>query len=165
MRIGIISDTHLSGHAQKLPDALVEGLSGVELILHAGDWVSPHVIELVEAIAPCEGVAGNNDGSEIIDRFGVKKLLNIAGFRIGLIHGDGYRKTTEERAREAFLSERPDIVIFGHSHIPYQQTIDGMFMFNPGSPTDKRRQPRFSYGIMELGETIQAQHFFYDNKA
>ncbi|MBD0383086.1 metallophosphoesterase family protein [Paenibacillus sedimenti] len=164
MRIGIISDTHLSDRVEKLPDVLVQGLQGVELILHAGDWVSPRVIELVEQIAPCEGVAGNNDGPDIIDRFGHKKLLTLGEYRIGLIHGDGYRKTTEERAREAFQAQQPDIVIFGHSHIPFQQTIDGVLMFNPGSPTDKRRQPRYSYGIIELGEKIRAEHFFYDSK-
>lgn len=165
MRIGVISDTHLSARVHKLPDALIAGLQGVELILHAGDWVSEHVVGLVEEIAPCEAVAGNNDGADIIERFGKKKIITVGGFRIGLIHGDGYRKTTEERAREAFREETPDIVIFGHSHIPYQQFIDGMLMFNPGSPTDKRRQPRYSYGIIELGDTFQAEHHYYDSKA
>jgi len=164
MRIGVIADTHLSDRVVKLPDALVEGLKGVDLILHAGDWVSPLVIDLVEQIAPCEGVTGNNDGPLIRERFGMSKLLTVAGYRIGMIHGDGSRKTTEERAREAFLAERPDVVIFGHSHIPYLQTIDGILMFNPGSPTDKRRQPRYSYGILELGDTIRAEHFYYDSK-
>ncbi|SDN75879.1 hypothetical protein SAMN04487897_104316 [Paenibacillus sp. yr247] len=165
MRIGVISDTHLSVRAQKLPDALIAGLEGVDLIIHAGDWVSEHVVEFVEQIAPCESVAGNNDSIDIIERFGLRKILTLGDYEIGLIHGDGFRKTTEERAREAFQAERPDIVIFGHSHIPYQQTINGMLMFNPGSPTDKRRQPQYSYGIIELGESIQAEHFFYDNKA
>ncbi|MDD9267942.1 metallophosphoesterase family protein [Paenibacillus sp. GCM10023248] len=164
MRIGIIADTHLSARAQKLPDALLAGLQGVELILHAGDWVSEHVVDLVEEIAPCEAVAGNNDGPEIVERFGRKKIVTAGGYRIGLIHGDGFRKTTEERAREAFREELPDIVIFGHSHIPYQQSVEGMLMFNPGSPTDKRRQPRYSYGIIELGATIQAVHHYYDSK-
>ncbi|GFZ87537.1 phosphoesterase [Paenibacillus marchantiophytorum] len=164
MRIGVISDTHLSARVPKLPDELIRGLQGVDLIIHAGDWVSDHVIDLVEAIAPCESVAGNNDGPEIIDRYGLRKILSLGGYRIGLIHGDGFRKTTEERAREAFLTERPDVVIFGHSHIPYKQTIDGILMFNPGSPTDKRRQPNYSYGILELSETIHAEHFYYESK-
>lgn len=164
MRIGVISDTHLSASVQKLPDALVAGLQGVDLILHAGDWVSEHVVELVEQIAPCEAVAGNNDGHAIIERFGLKKIVNVGKFRIGLIHGDGFRKTTEERAREAFRNEQPDIVIFGHSHIPFKQTIQGMLMFNPGSPTDKRRQPQYSYGIIELGDSIRSEHYYYDSK-
>lgn len=165
MRISIISDTHLSAKAVKLPDALIQGLHGVDLILHAGDWVSPHIVGLVEEIAPVESVAGNNDGAELILRFGRQKLLEIGGCRIGLVHGDGYRKTTEERARETFMSDRPDIVVFGHSHIPYQQQIDGILMFNPGSPTDKRRQPRYSYGIIELKEEIRAWHVYYDDKS
>ncbi|TXK85458.1 metallophosphoesterase family protein [Paenibacillus sp. N3.4] len=165
MRIGVIADTHLSERVQKLPDALVEGLQGVELIIHAGDWISPHVIGLVEQIAPCESVIGNNDGPDIRKRYELKKLLTYGGFRIGLIHGDGFRKTTEERAREAFEDEQPDIIIFGHSHIPFDQTIHGIRMFNPGSPTDKRRQPLYSYGILRLGESIHAEHFFYDNKS
>ncbi|MBP1995285.1 metallophosphoesterase family protein [Paenibacillus eucommiae] len=165
MKIGVISDTHLTDKVIKLPDALVEGLTGVDLILHAGDWMSPRVIDLLERIAPCSGVAGNNDGQEIIERFGRKRLLTLDGYRIGIVHGDGYRQTTEERARASFLEERPDVVIFGHSHIPYVQLVDGILMFNPGSPTDKRKQPRFSYGILELNEQIHAQHVFYDNKA
>ncbi|MNR40778.1 phosphodiesterase [compost metagenome] len=99
-----------------------------------------------------------------MERFGKKKLLTFGDFRIGLIHGDGFRKTTEVRAREAFEAERPHMVIFGHSHIPYLQNDQGTIMFNPGSPTDKRRQPRYSYGILELGEQWKAEHFFYESK-
>jgi putative phosphoesterase len=165
MRIGVISDTHLSERAVKLPDALVEGLTGVDYILHAGDWVSPQIVAMVERIAPCDGIAGNNDGPEIVDHFGRQKLIELGGYRIGLVHGDGYRKTTEERARETFQADHPAVVIFGHSHIPYMHWIDGMLMFNPGSPTDKRRQPEFSFGIMELTHEIKAWHVFYDSKA
>jgi len=165
MRIGVISDTHLSVRAEKLPDALIKGLAGVELILHAGDWVSPHVVGLVERIAPVEAVAGNNDGAELIARFGRSKLLNVGGVRIGLVHGDGVRKTTEERARETFLTDQPDIVVFGHSHVPFMQQIAGMLMLNPGSPTDKRWQPRYSYGLIELGADIRAWHEFYDDRS
>jgi putative phosphoesterase len=164
MRIGVISDTHLSARVTKLPDSLVAGLQGVDMILHAGDWVSLETVDLVEQLAPCEGVAGNNDGEEIMERFGKKKLIELGGYRIGIVHGDGIRKTTEERAREAFRQDQPHIVIFGHSHIPYLQTIEGMLMFNPGSPSDKRRQPQYSYGILELTDTIKAWHVFYDSK-
>lgn len=165
MRIGVISDTHLSHRAHKLPDALVEGLQGVDQILHAGDWVSMEIVDLVERIAPCDGVAGNNDGVEIVERFGRKKLLELGGFRIGIVHGDGVRGTTEERAREVFKQERPEMIIFGHSHIPYLKQVQGIWMFNPGSPSDKRRQPQYSYGIVELTEEIRAWHVYYDSKA
>lgn len=104
MRIGVISDTHMPMRAKNLPQALVNGLQGVDYILHGGDWVSLAVAEELAKIAPVDGVAGNNDGDEIIARFGRQKILTFEGYQIGMVHGDGYRKTTEERAvlRELF---------------------------------------------------------------
>ncbi|WP_192701830.1 metallophosphoesterase family protein [Paenibacillus sp. OAS669] len=162
MRIGVISDMHMFRRAKQLPQALLEGLHGVDLILHAGDWVDPGVVRLFEAIAPTDGVAGNNDGADIIERFGRQKVLNLSGWRIGLVHGDGGRKSTLEQAIDAFRDMRVDVILFGHSHIPYQGMHDGTLLLNPGSPTDKRRQPQYSYGIMELGSTIQATLYYYD---
>lgn len=165
MRIGIVSDTHIPMRAKNLPQALVKGLQGVDYILHAGDWVSLYVAEELAKIAPVDGVAGNNDGDEIIARFGKEKILTFMGFRIGIVHGDGYRKTTEERAYETFADAQVDVIIFGHSHAPYAQQRGQVLLFNPGSPTDKRRQKEFSYGILDLGKEIVAQHFYYSDKS
>ncbi|WCK56822.1 metallophosphoesterase [Aneurinibacillus sp. Ricciae_BoGa-3] len=165
MRIGVVSDTHMPSRANGIPKELAEGLKGVDLIVHAGDWVAPDVADLLEEIAPVEGVSGNNDGEEIRARFGRKKILQLAGFKIGVVHGDGSKWTTEKRAREAFRNETVDIIIFGHSHAPYREEVEGALLFNPGSPTDKRRQPLFSYGILELGQTLEARHFFYPDKS
>jgi putative phosphoesterase len=167
MRIGVISDTHLGVAAVKLPDALMSGLRGVDLILHAGDWVSPHVVALVEAIAPVESVAGNNDGPDIAGRFGYAKRLELDGVRIGLVHGDGFRKTTAERALDTFADDAPDVVVFGHSHIPEQRQVGRTLLFNPGSPTDKRRQPRYSFGmlIVQNGSVTDAKLIYFDSKA
>jgi hypothetical protein len=167
MRVGVISDTHLGAAAVKLPDALVSGLRGVDLILHAGDWVSPHVVALVEAIAPVESVAGNNDGPDIASRFGYSKRLELGGVRIGLVHGDGFRKTTAERALDTFADDAPDVVVFGHSHIPERRQVGRTLLFNPGSPTDKRRQPQYSYGVLTVqsGSKVAAELFYYDSKA
>lgn len=164
MRIGVVSDTHIPSRAKRLPPALMEGLQEVDMILHAGDFTSLDVVKELEAIAPLEGVAGNNDGEDILARFGRKKVLELGGFRIGLIHGDGKSKTTERRAWDAFAGQKVDAVIFGHSHAPLLRWHEGVLLFNPGSPTDKRRQPEFSYGILELGKTIAAQHYFYRSK-
>jgi putative phosphoesterase len=165
MRIGIVADTHMPRSAKKLPDALVKGLQGVHSILHLGDWTSLNVAEWLEQIAPVDGVAGNNDGEAVAARFGRKKVLELAGYRIGMVHGDGIRKTTEARAWEAFAGERVDVILFGHSHIPLGKQEKGVLLFNPGSPTDKRRQPLFSYGILELSDTIDAKHYFYSDKS
>jgi len=166
MRIGIISDTHMPARGRKLPDALAQGLQGVDLILHAGDWTDPRVADELEKIAPVDGIAGNNDGAEIRIRFGTLKLLHLKGKKIGMIHGDGFRMSAERRAREAFRNVNPDLIIFGHSHVPYKEVLDGVLMFNPGSPTDKRRQPRYSYGILELNDVgLSVRHHFYTDKS
>ncbi len=165
MRIGVVSDTHIPKRAKLLPRKLIEGLKGVDLILHAGDWVSLDVLASLKKIAPVNGVAGNNDGGDIRKMFGLRKILSIHGFKIGLVHGDGVTKTTIVRAKEAFIGKSVDIIIFGHSHKPYNQEHEGVLLFNPGSPTDKRRQTAYSYGIIELNETIKATHFFFRDKS
>lgn len=165
MKIGVVSDTHMPGHAKQLPKTLREGIAGVDLIIHAGDWQTLDVYRQFREIAPVEGVTGNVDGAEILKQFRYKKLLELAGFRIGVVHGHiGHGKTTPERARGIFENEDVDLIIFGHSHIPFDGEVDGIRLFNPGSPTDKRRQPRFSYGILELGENLTARHVYYENK-
>ncbi|MBN6188881.1 metallophosphoesterase [Aneurinibacillus sp. BA2021] len=164
MRIGVIADTHMPSRAKALPRALVGGLQGVDMIIHAGDFTSASIIGQLEEIAAVEGVAGNNDGPEIVERFGRKKVLTLGAYRAGLVHGDGKSKTTERRAIDAFAGEEVDMIIFGHSHAPLMRWHEGILLFNPGSPTDKRRQPQFSYGILELGEDIHAHHCFYPSK-
>lgn len=166
MKIGVVSDTHMYGNKAYLPQALRDGLAGVDLILHAGDWVSLEVVKLLEEIAPVDGVAGNNDGPEIIDRFGTQKLLRLENVIVGIVHGDGFGKTTERRAYEAFAGEPVDVIVFGHSHVPYIEERAGTLLFNPGSPTDKRRQTLYSYGILNIrdGNRIEAKHHFYESK-
>ncbi|WP_159883604.1 metallophosphoesterase family protein [Paenibacillus puerhi] len=168
MRIGIVSDTHLYDHKPELPAALVEGLSGVDLILHAGDWIAESIVDRFAAIAPVDGIAGNNDGPGIVRRFGRSKVLELAGYRIGLVHGDGGRSTPDTAYRTFCASggeASVDIVLFGHSHIPYQDMRGGVLLFNPGSPTDKRRQDMYSYGILELTEQIGARHYYYTDRS
>lgn len=164
MKVGVISDTHMPRFAKQLPKAVREGLEGVDLILHAGDWQSMWVYDELSLIAPVEGVAGNTDGWDIYDRFGRRKVIQLGGFKIGLVHGDGVGKTTEIRAFEAFKEDAVDAVIFGHSHVPLNIRHEGVLLFNPGSPTDKRRQPLYSFGLMTLGEEIKAEHVFFESK-
>lgn len=160
MRIGVVSDTHLRT-GKPLPRELIKGLNGVDMILHAGDWTSMDVADQLEAIAPLDGVAGNNDGHDIIERFKLSKVLELGKYRFGIVHGDGFRTTTELRAWNTFAGQQVDVIIFGHSHIPLQVIHEGVLLFNPGSPTDKRWQPQYSYGIIELGEEIRPQLFYF----
>jgi putative phosphoesterase len=165
--IGVVSDTHMPRHARVLPAALREGLHGVDFIVHCGDMVDAMAIPLLEAIAPLHAVAGNNDPSYLLQRFGKRKILEVGDVRIGVVHGhDGAGRSTLARAQNAFIDERVDAVLFGHSHIPYCERHDGVLYFNPGSPTDRRRQRQFSYGILRIsGSAIEPRLYFYADKS
>ncbi|WP_433923234.1 metallophosphoesterase family protein [Paenibacillus taichungensis] len=165
MKIIVISDTHLPRRARKLPDPLVEALSDADLILHAGDWSDWSVHKLLSAYAPVEGVAGNTDPPEIGQKLGFSRIVEADGLRLGLVHGHLGSKSTEQNAIHTFAGQQVDAVIFGHSHIPVMHTVNDVLIFNPGSPTDRRFQPQYSFGIMKthLGK-LQAEHVFYDVK-
>ena len=127
MRLAAVSDTHLPKFGKALPQALVDAIvaARIDLIVHLGDFTEPFVPALFEALGPFDAVAGNNDGPELVARFGRRKVLEIDGLRIGLTHGDlGLGSTTPQRARGVFASEAVAAVLFGHSHAPLVE-IDG----------------------------------------
>jgi putative phosphoesterase len=111
-------------------------------------------------------VAGNNDGPELVERFGRRKVVEVDGVRIGMVHGDlGPGRTTAERAAGSFGRHEVELVLFGHSHIPLVTALgDGRRLVNPGSPTDKRTQPRPSWGLIEVdaGAIVRAELVFFD---
>ncbi len=167
MKVGIVGDTHLPRFGDRLPAAVREGLrdEGVELILHLGDFTGLEVPALFEALAPLEAVAGNNDPPALVARFGRRKILELAGVRVGLVHGDGRGGTTVSRSLAAFAGEPVDVVCFGHSHQPLCERRDSVWIVNPGSPTDKRRQPRYSYAILEITRGRAAPRLvFFDRR-
>jgi uncharacterized protein len=165
--LGVVSDTHMPRHARLLPAALREGLAGVDVIVHCGDMVDAMAIPLFEAIAPLEAVAGNNDPAQLHHRFGKSKILQFGEFRIGVVHGhDGSGRSTLARAENAFKNERVNAVLFGHSHIPYCRYHDGILFFNPGSPTDRRRQRQYSFGIIRItSTTLEPKLYYYTDKS
>lgn len=153
--IGVVSDTHLPRFGSRLPRALLDGLAraGVERVLHAGDLTGPFVLEMLGEVAPVIAVAGNNDPAELREQLGTHRIVELGGRRIGLTHGHlGPGRTTPERARRAFEDERVDLVVFGHSHQPLwlPPTSGSPGLLNPGSPTDRRREPACSFAILEL---------------
>ncbi|MBA2489350.1 MAG: metallophosphoesterase family protein [Chloroflexi bacterium] len=169
MRIGVVSDTHLPRFGGRLPKALMDGLreARVELILHAGDLTELLVIDQLETIAPVEAVTGNNDGPAVRERYPRSRLLHLGGFRLGLVHGDGKGSRTVDRALRTFTElDAAEIICFGHSHIPLLEWRGATLVVNPGSPTDKRRQPRYSYATIDLQPGgIQPRHHFFDDRA
>ncbi|KGP81894.1 MULTISPECIES: metallophosphoesterase family protein [unclassified Paenibacillus] len=165
MNIIVISDTHLPRKARTLPEPLLEALANADLILHAGDWSDWDVYKLLSTYAPVEGVAGNTDPPEIGQKLGFSRIVEADGLRLGLVHGHLGAKSTEQNAIHTFAGQQVDAVTFGHSHIPVMHTVNDVLIFNPGSPTDRRRQPQYSFGILttELGK-LQAEHVFFDKK-
>lgn len=153
-RLVIVGDTHLPRFGRELPAALVAALEGADRILHVGDHTQPFVLDLLEAFAPTDAVAGNNDDPALVRRLGTSRVVTCEGIRIGMTHGHlGPGRTTPDRAFRAFASlgpAPPHAVAFGHSHQPMIERRDGIWMLNPGSPTDRRRQPTFSFLRVEV---------------
>lgn len=151
--IGVVSDTHIPRRAASLPPEVIDGLQGVELILHAGDLADESVIAGLEKIAPVYAVYGNVDPPELKAKLPGKRIIEYRGFRIGLIHGFGEHGSTLGRVLEAFRHEELHAIVFGHSHKPYNERLNGTLLFNPGSPTDKRFEVFYSYGLIIPQET------------
>jgi putative phosphoesterase len=155
-RVVLVGDTHLPRFGRQLPAPLVEGLADASLILHAGDITERFVLDLLARHAPVHAVAGNNDGPELLDALGWRRIVEVEGVRIGVTHGHhGGGRSTPERARLTFARDDPpvDVICFGHSHQPMIERIAGQWLLNPGSPTDRRREPSFSYIRMAVDGT------------
>lgn len=128
------------------------------MIIHAGDFKTGKVIDLLSAENKFVGVWGNNDGAAIREKIKEKEILKLNGYKIGIYHGHGDGKTTMDKAYDMFKEDKVDIIIFGHSHQPIIKTINKTLMLNPGSPTSKRKERWYSVIILELEkDSINAQ--------
>ena len=150
--IGIISDTHIP-HFKKLPDTLWEHFAGVELIIHAGDLSILSVIKELETIAPVVAVQGNVEEDEVIRTLPIKRDIMVGHCRIGIVHILGDAHNHEKLARQEFPKAR--VVVYGHSHIPWNEDRNGLLLFNPGSATDRRRQERCSVGLLNIDDEVE----------
>jgi uncharacterized protein len=152
VRIGVISDTHIADGAGHLPSVVLDAFKDVDLIIHAGDLVSLGVIdELKNSCSKVFVVAGNMDPEAIKSKYPQKQILEISGYRVGLMHGSGAPMNLLELLKRSFKEDACDLIIFGHSHKPMNERIDGILFFNPGSVTDMT-VPYNSYGVIELKE-------------
>ncbi|PKM79946.1 MAG: YfcE family phosphodiesterase [Firmicutes bacterium HGW-Firmicutes-14] len=150
MKIGIIADTHITKDLNRLKTFLEKHLSDVDMIIHAGDFKSIEVLNLLREFKSFTGIWGNNDSDEIKALLNETEIIELEGYRIGLFHGHGSRGTTIERAYSRFSDVQADVIIFGHSHQPVITTRQGVLLLNPGSPISKRKERWFSFIIMEL---------------
>jgi putative phosphoesterase len=146
MKLLLISDTH----ARPLPSELWSVVDTVDVVVHAGDWVTTDLLDDLEAVASrVVGCYGNNDGPELRARLPEVARVELDGVRLAVVHETGGAHGREQRCARAYPDI--DVLVFGHSHIPWDSTAaNGLRLLNPGSPTDRRRQPTFTWMTAEI---------------
>ena len=151
MLIAVISDTHLPRGTRRLPDACVERIAASDLLLHAGDFSTLEVLRELEAIwPPVIGVQGNVDSAELRRLLPKERVVEAEGARIAMVHDAGPSAGRLARMRARF-GDRAEVVVFGHSHMPlHEQADDGFQILNPGSPTERRRAPAHTMGLIRV---------------
>jgi putative phosphoesterase len=158
MKVVVLADTHAPRRWRGCPPAVAAHLHGADLILHAGDVCTAGVLDELSAFALVHVVLGNNDGPEVAAWGAPDTLeLEIAGLPVAMIHDSGAAAVRIARLRRRFPAAR--LVVFGHSHIPIDETSGDLRIFNPGSPTDRRRQPSGTLGLLTIedGRLMQAR--------
>jgi putative phosphoesterase len=146
VRLAIISDTHLPRGGRALPPGCLTQLTQADAILHAGDFIEASVLAELEALGPpVHGVRGNVDAADLQARLPATRVVQAGGARIAMIHDSGPAHGRLQRMRRRFPDA--DAVVFGHSHIPLHEQANGFAIFNPGSPTERRRSPHHTMGI------------------
>lgn len=156
VRLLLIADTHLPTRAKHLPAALWDEVARADVVMHAGDWVTPALLDELEGRASrLVACWGNNDGDELRRRLPERADVTIEGVRFTVVHETGASAGRE--ARMAARHPDTDVLVFGHSHIPWDTTTgSGLRLLNPGSPTDRRRQPHCTYMTATVEHSVMA---------
>jgi putative phosphoesterase len=159
MKIAVVADTHTQGMTRTIPMGAWPYLETADHILHAGDVTDPGVLEELKAMAPVSAVLGNCDAMDVRDWGATDELqVELGGITIAMLHDSGPTKGRRDRMRKRFPSAR--VVVFGHSHMPFNEDQDGLLLFNPGSPTWKRRAPFASMGLLWIEKgTVEGEIF------
>ncbi|MFN2339687.1 MAG: YfcE family phosphodiesterase [Halanaerobium sp.] len=156
MKIGVISDTHLPNADQDFPAELIIELKKVDLIIHAGDHCEERFLNKLKSLAEVRTIAGNRDSYPLQKKLKDKITFEAAGKKISVIHGHQFRgKNILQGLNYSFNDS--DIIVFGHTHRPFNERLSDKLFFNPGSPTDKRLEKNFTFGIIEIEDEIKAE--------
>jgi uncharacterized protein len=149
VRVVVLADTHAPRRWRSCPPRVARELRGADLILHAGDVCTAEVLEELTQYAPVTAVLGNNDGPDVAGWGAAPAAeFGLDGLRVAMLHDSGPASGRLARMRRTF--PHADLVVFGHSHIPLDQSGYGLRIFNPGSPTDRRRQPHGTLGLLRI---------------
>src|SRR3989338_384550 len=158
MKIGVISDTHIPDRAIEIPQKILEDFKNVDMIIHSGDLVELSVLDkLKSACKEVKAVWGNMDPNEVRKEIPEKEIIAVANYKIGVMHGYGNPANLIQIMSKEFKDSGVNIIVFGHSHSPLNNTKAGILFFNPGSPTDRIFSPYNSYGIIEINDKIDAR--------
>ena len=153
MRLLLLADTHVPKRAKDLPAPVWDRVAEADVVVHAGDWVTPDLLDTLEQRSSrLVAVWGNNDGPELRRRLPEVARTEIGGLRWGVVHETGSKERRQERMRAAYPDL--DVLVFGHSHIPWDTEHDGLRLLNPGSPTDRRRQPHCTYMTCTVADGV-----------
>lgn len=151
MKVAVLADTHIPKRAKQLPEPAIALLKSADAIIHAGDLVSQGVLKDLMELAPVYAVLGNNDSGVSLPE---TLEISLDGVTIAIVHDSGPSKGRGARMRKLFPNAQ--VVVFGHSHIPMNVLDDGLLLFNPGSPTDRRRQVFHTMGMLHLENGVAA---------
>lgn len=165
MKIGVISDTHIPDRAKRIPKEILVAFKDVDMVIHAGDMANLEALNQLRAVcAHIVAVIGNMDNEEVRNKYPIKQILKLGKFKIGIMHGSGAPAGLIQLLKEAFKADKPDMIIFGHSHTPFNQRIGTALFFNPGSASDKSTSSYSSYGIIEIADKINAKIIKLENE-
>jgi putative phosphoesterase len=149
VRLLLLADTHVPRRAKALPAVLWDEVDRADVVVHAGDWVEVSLVDAVEARARLIGCYGNNDGPDLRTRLPEVARAELDGVRLAVVHETGPSTGRDERMAAVYPDV--DLLVFGHSHIPWDATAStGLRLLNPGSPTDRRRQPFCTYLTLDI---------------
>jgi putative phosphoesterase len=158
MKIGVISDTHISQKSEHLPKKILDDFKTADIVLHAGDLIGLSVLdELKKVCKTIYAVRGNMDTQEVKQKLNEKEIIQAGKYRIGLMHGSGNPAKLIGFLTDAFQEDKVDVIVFGHSHYPVNEKKKGILYFNPGSAMDKVFAQYNSYGILEINERLEAK--------
>ncbi len=157
MKIGVLSDTHLRSPNARLEHILTVTFADADMILHAGDIVTRKVLDRLEESGVL-AVSGNMDDYDVAGSLPQVRVFKAGGKQIGLIHGWGRKEALAQRILDRFGDHRPDVIVYGHSHVPFWGKVDGTYMFNPGSASHNPYSGSGTVGQLEIeGDRIEGR--------